>query len=107
MSRGSLRRWLVVAFLVVQLVVPIVVLTAPRPSRFGWQMFTAYAPLPTVWAEDPAGERAAVDVERLLVHPRPEANLSQPIAEAVCRTDDVVAVVVESATADPERVPCS
>lgn len=101
-----LLRWLVVAFLVVQLGVPLVVLTAPRPSRFGWQMFTTHAPLPAVWIEEVDGTRTPVDAEDILVHPRPEADLSAPLAAALCGQDDIVAVVIDPLVAQSRRIAC-
>jgi hypothetical protein len=90
---GALRGIVLIA-IVIQLAIPAVALTGPRPSRFGWQMFTAMAPAPAVWTEAADGSLTSVDLDTLLVHRRPETDLTPALVSALCQ-DDVVAVVVE------------
>lgn len=99
-------RWLVVAFVIVQVAVPIVALAGPRPGRFGWQMFTTYAPVPRVWIETTNGSLSEVYLEALLVHPRPETDLTPALAAALCDDEGVQAVLIERLAGDPGRVPC-
>lgn len=107
-DRGDrpLLRWLIVAFLVVQLAVPIAALMAPRPARFGWHMFTTFTPVQSVWTEAADGTLSPVDLEELLVHPRPETNLGPALADRLCRDHDVEAVVIRVAQSEPQRINC-
>jgi energy-converting hydrogenase Eha subunit A len=95
-SRRRWLRWLVIAAVIVQLALPLAALAGPRPSRFGWQMFTAMAPIPVVWTEFADGDLSAVDLDTLLIHPRSEADLRPALVAALCTDDDVRAVLVET-----------
>lgn len=99
-------RWLVIAFVIVQVAVPVAALAGPRPGRFGWQMFTTYAPVPRVWIETSDGSLSDVDLEALLVHPRPETDLTPALAAVLCQDDGVQAVLIERLGDDLARVPC-
>lgn len=103
--RSTALRLLIVAFLALQLVLPVLALAGPRPTRFGWQMFTAYAPPPTVSVESDDGSVEAVELGELLAHPRPEADLDTAIVTALCDRGDVVSVILADGTA-ARRVPC-
>ena len=108
-GKGRMRtilRWLVIAFLIVQVAVPLAALAGPRPGRFGWQMFTTYAPIPRVWTETIDGSLSEVDLEALLVNPRPETDLTPALAAALCDDEGVRAVLIERLARDPGRVSC-
>lgn len=105
MTGRVVLRWLVVAFLALQLTLPVLALAGPRPTGFGWQMFTAYAPPPAVSVELADGSVVGVDLSQLLAHPRPEAELGGPIVAALCGRDGVVAVILTELDV-PRRVPC-
>ena len=94
-SARMMRRWLVVVSVIAMVAVPTAAMFEPRPARFGWQMFTAMAPVPAAWVETTDGNERPVDVGALLVHPRPEADLAPALAELLCRQAEVRAVVVE------------
>lgn len=94
MTRRAILRWLIVAFLAVQIALPILALAGPRPTGFGWQMFTAFAPPPAVSIELGDGSVLPIELAELLAHPRPEADLDTPIVTALCEREDVVAVIV-------------
>lgn len=85
----------VIAFVVVQLAMPAMALLGDRPTRFGWQMFTAYAPPPEVSVMSTDGELRPVDLDELLALPRPEADLISAIVTALCDDPDTGAVLVE------------
>lgn len=95
MSR-QLVRWGVVIAVILMVAVPTVALFEPRPARFGWQMFTAMAPDAVAWTEDADGSLEPVDLDALLVHARPEADLTDAIAAKLCAGGDVRAVVIET-----------
>lgn len=105
MTGRTVLRWLVAGFLALQLTLPILALAGPRPTGFGWQMFTAYAPPPTVSVELADGSVVEVELLELLAHPRPEADLDTAIVAALCGRDGVVAVTLTELDA-PRRVPC-
>lgn len=96
---------LVVAFMVIQLAVPILALTQPRPARFGWQMYTAVASLPEVKLESADGRIAPVDLTDLVARGRADADFSVALAEHVCATTDAAAVRVGSGERE-ERLAC-
>jgi hypothetical protein len=91
---GALR-WIVLAAIVAQLAIPALALTGPRPTRFGWQMFTTMAPAPSVWTEEADGSLRPVDLDALLVHGRPETDLTPALVATLCEGTGVRAVVVE------------
>lgn len=95
---------LVVFIAVVQVGVPVIRLFEPRPSRFGWQMYSGLVLAPTVETEDVAGVRTEVDVEGLVVTGRAEIYWSEPLARALCAGDIVAVVVVDRQ--GTTRVPC-
>ena len=95
MSVRAIRRWAVIIAIVVMVALPATALFEPRPARFGWQMFTAMAPVPAAWTEHGDGSQTPIDVGALLVHPRPEADLAPALAAALCEPG-VRAVVVET-----------
>lgn len=105
MTRRTLLRWLIVAFLALQLTLPILALAGTRPTGFGWQMFTAYAPPPSVSVELADGSVEPVELAQLIAHPRPEADLDAAIVAALCDRDGVLAVTVTKRD-EPRRTPC-
>lgn len=105
MRPPTILRWLIVAFLALQLTLPILALAGPRPTRFGWQMFTAYAPAPSVSVERTDGSVEPVELSELLAHPRPEADLHSTIVDALCDRGGVVAVRLADAGGS-RRVAC-
>ena len=94
-----------VAFIVVQLTVPVVALAGPRPSRFAWHMFTTTTPAPEAWIEDAAGDLTKVDVRAMLLHPRADASIARGLVERLCADGAAVAVVTEH-LGQRSRYPC-
>lgn len=92
-GRGALRV-LIVGFLALQLALPVLALAGPRPTGFGWQMFTAYAPPPSVSVELAGAVVTPVELADVLAHPRPEAELDAALVEGLCDRDGVVAVIL-------------
>jgi hypothetical protein len=105
-GRGVLAG-LIVAFLAFQIAVPGITLLGPRPVRFGWHMYTAFAPTPRVWVEGPDGQLSRVDLDSVLVESRPEMDHERVLAPALCRREGVEAVVVDSRVTGRSRLPCS
>ncbi len=68
----------------------------PRPSAFGWQMYTAHGARSAATVIDADGARTSIDVDSLLVRPRPELRLDDALADYLCDRDSTtVAVEVE------------
>lgn len=105
MTRRTVLRWLIVGFLALQLALPVLALAGPRPTGFGWQMFTAYAPPPSVSVELADAVVTPVELADVLAHPRPEADLDAALVDALCDRDGVVAVILTDLDG-PRRVPC-
>ncbi|MGH2428489.1 MAG: hypothetical protein ACRDGV_06320 [Candidatus Limnocylindria bacterium] len=95
--RSIIAAAFVVSFLVVQLTVPILALTGPRPARFGWHMYTTLTPVPDAWIEDATGELDRVAVDQLLLRRRSEADLSDVLVRELCRRPGAAAVITERA----------
>lgn len=96
----------VVAFVVIQLAVPMLALGQPRPARFGWQMYTAVSSLPEVRLEAADGTTSTVDLADLLARERADVDVSAALARHLCATTDAAAVLVTSG-GEEERVACT
>lgn len=55
-----------IAFVAIQLVVPILQLAQSRPAHFGWQMFSGYRPIPCYWLVHADGAEVPVNIEEVL-----------------------------------------
>jgi hypothetical protein len=75
-----------VAFLVVQTVIPVVLLSRPHEhaQRYAWQMF-AYSTSGRFVAVTPTGEEI-VDLDLILARPRADMNLVAVVPGHVCGT---------------------
>lgn len=94
-----------IAFLLVQLAIPALALSEPRPARFGWQMYTAVPTLPTVRIEAADGSLSPVDLGGLVARGRADADFSSALADHLCATTDAAAVLLDS-RGDSRRVAC-
>ena len=103
--RERLLALLVIAFVIIQLAVPILQLAQPRPARFGWQMYSALTSLPVVKLETANGTVTSLDLSRVVVRERAEVDYSAALAHHVCDTTDAVAVRIGLGESE-ERVPC-
>jgi hypothetical protein len=93
----------VVAWVAVQAVVPLVLLSEPRPSRFGWQMYTTTTDLPHVSLRMSDGRVVPIDVGASIARDRAEAGYLDALILAVCSRDGAEAVIVSSADGDSEQ----
>jgi hypothetical protein len=89
---------------VVQVGVPVASLLEPRPSRFGWQMYSGLTRAPVVSVEDETGDLRLVDAGPLIGEGRAEIRWAQPLARTLC--DDGVAAVIVTDREGTTRVPC-
>ncbi|MCI0685445.1 MAG: hypothetical protein L0Y71_25370 [Gemmataceae bacterium] len=76
----------VVLFLAVQILVPIVQLTRPLPTHFGWQMFSVDRPLPRYWVVLDDGTERDIDVYEHIGVRRLDADYHRAFPEYLCRT---------------------
>jgi hypothetical protein len=85
------------AFLAVQIAVPLVRLWAPRPARFGWQMYTSVRFHPRFEAVSTEGLITPVPTADFLGNPRGDIDLpADRIAIHLCAvTPGISAVRVE------------
>lgn len=102
-TRSILAAAFVVAWVVVQAVIPMVVLGQPRPSRFGWQMYTTTTDLPHVSLRMADGRVVPIDVGASIARDRAEAGYLDALILALCARDGAAAVIVESKDEDREQ----
>ncbi len=79
-------RCFVVVYLVIQVGIPTIQFFAPRPSRWGWQMYSGHrmpVRLGVVFAD---GHTEAVDLGKLLGYRRTEIDLTPHLVAQLCRT---------------------
>lgn len=72
-ARVVFRRVAAIAFLLFlafQVGIPAAQFNQPRPSRFGWQMYSGVRPVPRFWVVFANGESREVAVSEVLSHPR-------------------------------------
>jgi hypothetical protein len=63
-----------------QFVVPLALLTQPRPARFGWQMFADYRTSPNFVLVDDRGQEHAVEATRYRVTFRNDVPADEALA---------------------------
>ena len=106
--RARILGLLAVAFLVVQVAVPAMALFGPRPSRFGWHMYSALPPVPQAWIVRENGSEEIVDVTSLFVVPRAEIDYATALRDRLCAVSGAVEVRVQTDTDSPvETIPCT
>ena len=86
----------VALFVVVQFVVPAAALFGHRPARGGWQMYSAFPDVPSVWLIDAAGHETQVDADRLFAQLRAEIAFAAALRAGVCDASGAVAVKLSS-----------
>ncbi|HVS65983.1 MAG TPA: hypothetical protein VMT85_21050 [Thermoanaerobaculia bacterium] len=94
-------RWFAIAYLLVQIGLPLFQLARPRPARFGWQMYSAVRPV-DIFFVDRAGERRAID-GALLDLVRADLDALDAIAPELCANPAVVRVVEVERSTGAER----
>lgn len=92
--------------LVFQVGVPAVNLLAPRPARFGWQMYSVAQPAPQAWTSSANGGLEAVDLDGRWAVLRAEIDDVDGFARQVCALTDAADVVVELQPGARESVAC-
>jgi hypothetical protein len=102
-TRSLLAAAFVVAWVVVQAVIPLVALGEPRPSRFGWQMYTTTTDLPHVSLRMTDGRVVPIDVGASIAQDRAEAGYLDALILALCARDGAAAVIAASADGNREE----
>jgi hypothetical protein len=72
-------------FLLVQTAVPVVQLWAPRPARFGWQMFSAAPSRPRFSLVMRDGTVRPADLRLYVAESRGEVDLEKALPPHLCR----------------------
>jgi hypothetical protein len=105
--RGVLSACLMPAFLAVQIAVPLVRLWAPRPVRFGWQMFAGIRSAPrfaTITTDSLVAELTRADI---LGHPRADMDLADDRIHAhLCAVTPGISAVRFEFQGEVRDVPC-
>jgi hypothetical protein len=80
-------------FLLIQTAVPLARLWAPRPARFGWQMFSAIQPHSRFALVMRDGTIRPVDLTRYVALSRGEVELDKALPRHLCRVVPALAAV--------------
>jgi hypothetical protein len=95
----------VAVLLAIQVLVAVVMALGPRPSPYGWQMYSATPFKPEAWAVH--GERVeALDVDDLLVHARAEIDYVALLRTDGCEFAGADAIRIELADETIDEVAC-
>ena len=82
-----------VAFLLVQIVVPVVQLSKTRPAHFGWHMFSDWRPIPQYWVVFGDGSTLDINIHDHVGVRRLDADYHREFPAYLCRAyPDAVAV---------------
>jgi len=94
-----------VIFLAIQIVVPVVKLTSPRPARFGWHMWTARNRNPQFVMTMKDGSLSPVILSTYLGLSRGELDIREAMPAHLCRVvPDVVSVQIKTLDSEPSKV---
>ena len=96
----------VALFVVVQFTVPAVALFGHRPARGGWQMYSAFPDVPSVWLIDAAGHETLVDATQFFAQLRAEINFAGALRAGVCDASGAVAVKLSDSRGTTEVIEC-
>lgn len=92
-------------YLLIQTAVPLVKLSEPRPSRFGWQMFTGLQERRRFSLVMRDGRNQPVDLRLYVAQSRGETELEEALPPHLCRVvPDVAAVLISTPGARQSRV---
>lgn len=98
---------LVVAFLAVQVLVPLVGLFGPRPARFSWQMYSALPRVPHAWTVAADGTERPIDLGPLFAVQRAEIDYAAVLRAGLCDKVSAPAVrIQEDESSEPELIAC-
>jgi hypothetical protein len=94
-----------VLFLLIQTAVPLVQLWAPRPARFGWQMFSATQQRPRFSLVMRDGTRRPANLRLYVAQSRGEVDLEKALPRHLCRVvPDVASVQITAPDSKQPRV---
>ena len=94
-----------VAFLAIQIIVPIVKLTSPRPARFGWHMWTARKRNPEFVMIMKDGTASPVNLSTYLGLSRGELDIQEAMPAHLCRVvPNVASVQIKTLDSEPFKV---
>jgi hypothetical protein len=94
-----------VLFILIQTGVPLVRLWAPRPARFGWQMFTARRQSTRFTLVMRDGTRRPANLALYVVRSRGEMDLEEALPRHLCRVvPDVASVQISAPDSKQPRV---
>ena len=96
---------LVAIGLALELVVAAIVFTAPRPGRFGWQMYSAVPYIPTVWATVDGAEQP-IELAEVLINSRAEIDFVGLARDRGCEIAGADEVRIELIDGTFETVDC-
>jgi hypothetical protein len=97
---------LVALFVVVQFAVPAAALFGHRPARGGWQMYSAFPDVPSVWLIDAAGHETQVDATQFFAQLRAEIDFAAALRAGVCDASGAVAVKLSDSRGTTEVIEC-
>ena len=94
-----------VGFLAIQIIVPIVKLTSPRPARFGWHMWTARKRNPQFILVMKDGTTSPVGLSTYLGLSRGELDIREAMSAHLCRVvPEVASVQIKTLDSEPPKV---
>lgn len=96
----------VAIFLAWQIIVPAAALFGPRPARGGWQMYSAFPDVPSVYLIDAAGHESQVDANQFFAQLRAEINFGAALRAGVCPASGAVAVKLVDSHGATEVIAC-
>jgi hypothetical protein len=104
-TRNILAVAFFVTFLAIQIVVPLVKLTSPRPGRFGWHMWTARKRNPQFVMVLKDGSASPVSLSTYLGFSRGEIDVREAMPAHLCRVvPDVASVQIKPLDSEPSKV---
>jgi hypothetical protein len=97
-----------VGFLAFQFIVPAVLLSAPRPARLGWQMFSGVTKSPSFWVVTTDGVTNQINLADQVGYARLDIDYLSKIPRHLCDTEpNVVSVRYQTANDTAiEEYPC-
>lgn len=94
-----------VAFLAIQIIVPVVKLASPRPARFGWHMWTARKGNPQFILVMKNGTTHPVSLSTYLGLSRGELDIREAMSAHLCRVvPEVASVQIKTLDSEPPKV---
>lgn len=107
-SRQQLALAFFMAFLAIQIAIPLVQLAGDRPERFGWQMFSGSRTHPEFEIVRTDGSVQAIDAKDYLGYLRLEMEFADELADHLCQIDpDTAAVrILSDGLREVDERPC-